>query len=300
MILALVSHAVAQACVCSRNVALPSGNVSRSGEVVATLDYGLGLSGATDGWRGFSVTDRLGDSMAGMYMPPHLVQTASITAAVGLPEGFAVSTTVPYIVVHHLQPSEMPGDVDSSSLADLDVTASWGVASKDERRFAGATAGLTFPTGEVVPDSPVRSGRGTFGVGGGIHGGLKVHPKAAVLAAVTGSTGFGTDTTGYVVAPSANGLVGGRWSPRENGRFSLASFGMLRWQGKDRQDALTYENTGFLTLDLALGAGFTFWEKGLRSAALSTRVQAPLWQVVGDPMYAENFGATLGISVVAW
>jgi hypothetical protein len=74
----------------------------------------------------------------------------------------------------------------------------------------------------------------------------------------------------------------------------------LRWQGEGRRDPLVYDNSGFTTLDLAIATGFTFWEKEKRSAALSARVQSPLWQVVGDPMYAENFSASLGVSVVAF
>lgn len=303
MILALIltlHDAHAQACVCSRNIALPSGAVSRPGEVVVGLDYGLSLSGDGDRWQGLSVTDRYGDSMAGMFMAPHFVQTGSLTATVGLPKGFALSSTLPYLIIQHVGESEMPGDVDSSALADVDLTAKWSWLAKDKRSFFGAATGLTFPTGEVVADSPVRSGRGTFGSTARVDGGWKASPKLAVLGSLTGGTGFGADPTGYVVGRSASLALGTRGSLRENGKLNLAGFGLLRWQGTDRQDALVYKNTGFLTADLAFAAGWTFWEKALRSASLSAKIEAPVWQVVGDPMYAENVAGSLGVSAVVW
>lgn len=300
LLAALVPQAHAQACVCSRNVALPSGQVSRTGEVVVGIDYSIALSGDTSSWEGLSVTDRFGDSMAGMYMPPHLVQTWSLTANVGLPRSFSVSATLPYIDTHHLDPSEMPGDVDSSALADADITGKWSHLAKDSRSFYGASLGLTLPTGEVVADSPVRSGRGVVGAVAGVQAGRKLTPKVALIGALSGSIGFGADPTGYRVGPGGSLVTGVRWSPRENGRVNLGAYGLLRGQGTDWQDALEYQNTGFVAADLALGFGWTFWEKKLRSAALNARVQAPLWQVVGDPMYVENVAGNLGVSVVAF
>lgn len=296
----LAPEARAQACVCSRNVALPSGHISRPGEVTLGLDYGMSLSGDGEGWQGLSVTDLHGDSMAGMFMPPHVVQTLSLTAGVGLPRGFSASATLPTMLIDHLGVSEMPGDVDSRALADADLTGRWSRTDQQKKRFYGASLGLTLPTGKVVTDSPVRSGRGTLGASAGIQGGLKLSPKTALVGSLSGSTGFGADAGGYRLGPSAAAIAGVRGSLRENGRLSLGGYGLLRWQDKDRKEALVYENTGFLTADLALGLGWTVWENKLRSAALSARVQAPVWQVVGDPMYAENVSATLAVNAVVF
>ena len=110
LLLALIAgrDAHAQACVCSRNVALPSGNALRPWAGIVSVEYGASLSGEPSLWQGAAVTDRYGDSMAGMFMPPHLVQTGSLTATLGLPEHFSVSATLPYIAVHHLVQVERP------------------------------------------------------------------------------------------------------------------------------------------------------------------------------------------------
>ena len=292
--------AAAQACVCSRGVALPNGNILRTWAGLFTLDYGASLSGETSMWQGFAVNDLYGDSMAGMYMPPHLVQTASLNAALGLPANFSVSATIPYIYTHHLHESEMPGDVDSNSLADVDLTGKWVHKGKGGKGFIGLSAGLSFPTGEVVPDSPVRSGRGVLGGSGSVSAGTKLHPKAGIAAQLSGSAGFGPDESGYTVAPAASLVAGAWWTPKENGRLSLAAFGIEKWAGNDQKDALIYKNTGYLNTDIAVAATYSFWESGLRSASLSARVQAPVYQQVGDPMYAENLAGNVGFSVVAF
>jgi hypothetical protein len=298
-LLASTLDAHAQACVCSRNVALPSGNVQRAGEGIVALDYGLNLEADPSLWQGFSVVDRYGDSMAQMYMPPMLVHTGSLTATLGLPRHFSVSTTVPYMYKNNLGESEMPGDTDLDSFNDVDLTLKWGHVDEKMTTFYGASAGLTFPTGTVIPESPVRSGRGVFGMNVGLNAGTKVSPRLALAAQVSRSDGFGADDTGYVVAPNASVVAGGRWSPRENGRLNFALFALERWAGHDRQDALVYKNSGYLITDLSVASTYTFWEKALRSASFTVRVQAPVFQIVGDPMYAENFGGSVGVSVVA-
>ena len=265
-----------------------------------SLDYGVTLSGDPASWRGFGVDDLYGDSMAGMYMPPHVIQTAAITAALGLPADFSASATLPYIYTQHLGVSEMPGDVDANSFADADVTGRWVHAGDAGKAFVALTAGVSFPTGEVIQDSPVRAGRGAFGVNASVSTGLKLHPKAGVAVQLSGSSGLGPDATGYFVAQSASLVAGAWWTPRENGKLSLAIFGMERWAGNDRQDLLVYKNTGYLTTDLAIATSYSFWEHALRSASFSLRLQAPLYQQVGDPMYAENLAVNLGVSVVAF
>ena len=129
--------ASAAACSCSRNVALPGVNLLRAGAGVVSLDYGINLEGDPDAWRGLYVVDRFGDSMAGMYMPPMLVQTAALTVAVGLPRHFSLSATLPYMYKDNLGLSEMPGDTDLASFNDVDVTARWGHQSADGGAFYG-------------------------------------------------------------------------------------------------------------------------------------------------------------------
>lgn len=296
----LVSPAHAVACVCARNVALPSAGVLRPWAGVFGLDYGARLDADPDLWRGFAVKDLYGDSMAGMYMPPMLVHTASLSATLGLPAHFSVSATLPYMYKDLLGASEMPGDTDLSSLNDVDLTVHWAVETKDKKTFLAASAGPTFPTGTVVPNSPVRSGRGVVGAGGSLSAGTKLSPKVAIAAQLGGSTGFGPDAGGYTVAPTANLVAGVQWTPRENGRLSLAVLGIERWSGTDQQDALVYKNSGYLITDVAAVASYTFWEDKLRSAGFTVRAQAPVYQVVGDPMYAENFGGSLGLTVTAF
>lgn len=303
MLLALLyfsTTAHAQACMCSRSVALPSLPLQRAWAGVASLEYGINLEADPTLWRGVAVIDRYGDSMAGMRMPPMLAQTVALTATLGLPAHFSVSTTLPYMYKDNLGESDMPGDTDLASFNDVDLTGRWGLASDDDKRFLGVSAGLTFPTGTVIPNSSVRSGRGVFGTTVAANGGVKVHPKVRLAGQISGATGFGPDTTGYVVAPSASVVGGVGWTPRENGRASLALFVLERWMGHDRKDALVYKNSGSLITDLALAGSYTVWEKKLRSASVTLRAQAPVFQVVGDPMYAENFGGSASVSVTAF
>lgn len=262
--------------------------------------YGITYSGDPDAWRGFAWMDLHGDSMAGMVMPPHRIQTLAVTAKLGLPVGLTLATTAPFLDVHHVRTSEMPGDIDERALSDVDATVGWGRTVRDGDVFTGADLGLTFPTGEVRPRSPVRSGRGTFGVTGQVQAGWKLGPKWGLAGSLSGASGLGLDPTGYWVGRTASGALGMRWSPREGGRWNASAFSLLRWQGKDMQDALVYENTGYLSHDLALGASWNVWTHHPRSATLTARVTAPLWQVVGDPMYGENVSAGLGASVVAF
>jgi hypothetical protein len=292
----LTGNARAQACVCSRNIALPTGSALGAGSVILSLEGGYALTGNPEVYDGVSVTDRLGNSMANMYMPPHRITTASLSGSVGLTDDLSLAATVPWMQIQHPEPSEMPGDVGSRSLADAEIGLKWGRLVKDKNSFYGLSAAATLPTGKVVEDSPVRSGRGTTGVTGGLNGGTKLSARAALAASLTGSTGFGADEGGYAVGPSGGFALGTRYSPRENGPVSVLAYGLLRWAGLDRQDALIYQNTGFLTTDLSLGASWTFWSKDTRSAGLLVRGQVPIWQVVGDPMYTENFGASLALS----
>lgn len=295
-----VRPALAAACSCSRNVALPSVNLQRAGAVVVSADYGMAMEGDPDLWRGFKVIDRYGDSMAGMFMPPMFVQTASLTAAVGLPKRFSLSATLPYMYKDNLGESEMPGDTDLASFNDVDVTARWGHNTRDMGTFYGFGLGVTLPTGTVIENSSVRSGRGVFGATASANAGHKLSPHVGIAAQLSGSTGFGADKTGYTVAPAASLVAGARWSPRENGKLNLALFAIERWTGQDRQDALVYKNSGSLGTDLAIASAYVFWEKDVRSASFSVRAQAPVFQVVGDPMYAQNFGASAGLSVTAF
>lgn len=296
----LVTPAHAVACVCARNVALPSAGVMRPWAGIFALDYGAKMEADPSLWRGFAVEDRYGDSMAGMYMPPMMVHTASFSATLGLPEHFSVSTTIPYMYKDLLGESEMPGDTDLSSLNDIDLTARWAHQTKDKKSFVAVGAGPTFPTGTVVPNSPVRSGLGVMGITGALSSGTKVNPHVNIAAQVNAAAGFGADAEGYVVGPTVSLVAGAQWSPRENGKFTMALLGIERWAGEDRKDALVYKNSGYLVTDLAVAASYTFWAKELRSASLSVRAQAPLYQIVGDPMYAENFGASAGLSFVAF
>jgi len=294
----LAPEALAQACICSRNVALPSGAVSRAWEGAVALDYGLSLSGDGDAWRGFSVTDRHGDSMAGMFMPPHLVQTASLGMTLGLPAGFSASATLPWMDVHHIGHSEMPGDVDSRSLADTSLLLGWGHLFEDGKTFVGGSVGATLPTGKVVPDTPVRAGKGAVGALVGVVVTRKAGPKVGLALSMAASPTLFTPPDGYRVGSGGNVALGARWSPRENGRVNFSLFGIGQHLGTDREEFLVYKNTGYLSADLALGANWNFWAKELRSATLSVRGQLPLWQVVGDPMYAENFAVGGGVSAV--
>ena len=193
----------------------------------------------------------------------------------------------------------MPGDTDLSSFNDVDLTGRWGHLSHDTRTFYGFGLGVTFPTGTVIENSAVRSGRGVIGGTVSANVGRKLSPHVGVAAQATASIGTGADQTGYIVAPNASLVAGARWSPRENGRVDLAVFGIQRWTGQDRKDALVYKNSGSIATDLAAAFAYTFWREDVRSAGVMLRGQMPLFQVVGDPMYAQNFGGAVSFSVTA-
>ena len=298
VLLLLIGAPRAQVCACARSAVLPTGAVSRPGEVALSLDYGLSLSGDPDLFRGFHLRDRLGDSMAGMYMPPDLVQTWTAGATVGLPWSLQVSAELPWLSVNKLGESEMPGDVDTHSLGDLSAQLRWGHVPA-HAWFVGVSIGPTFPTGVPRTGSIVRTGRGTMGITGQLQAAWLFDPRASLAASLSGADGFGRDENGYRLGANAQGALGVRFTPRENGRMGTSAYTMLRWQGRDAEDALVYENTGYLTHDLCLGLSWRLWERGMRSATVSTRGILPLWQIVGDPMYAQNFAVQLNLAVVA-
>ena len=300
LLLALLPEVHAQACACSRNPGLPLLVVTRPWEGLFVAGYGVSYASDPDSWLGFASKDRLGDSMEGMYMPPQVFQTATLGAALGLPGGFGVGTTVPWMTVHHVHPSGMAGDVDASAPGDVGTTLLWGRSTHGMDRYFGANLGVTWPTGLTRAGGGTRFGRGTIGATGVIWASRKVAPRWGVMASVGGATGFGLDATGYGVGPSATGSFGARFSLREGGPVILSASTLLRWQGTDVQDALVYENTGYLSHDLSLGASWNVWSHHQRSATLFAGVNAPLWQIVGDPMYAENVSGSLGASLVAF
>lgn len=297
-LLALVVRAEAASCVCARGSGgLPTAEPLRAWAGVVGLDYGLALTGDMGGWTGAKVVDLHGDSMAGMFMPPHLSHNGSVTATLGLPANFAVNATLPYQSVVHLGESQMPGDVDLNALGDADVGVRWSHRAKVP--FFGGGATLTFPTGVVSTDG-VSTGRGALGGTANAFVGARVHPKLALVVQASGAGGFAPDPNGYVVAPTASVLAGAKWWTRENGDLNFSFYVAERWSDLDRNEALIYENTGYLITDLAVAASWTFWKHSNRSASISARAQAPLYQVVGDPGYAENFGAGLGVGIVAF
>lgn len=307
----LLPDADAAACSCSRSVALPSGNLTRAWAFVGGFDYGVNMEGDPQLWRGFYVKDRLGDSMPGMYMPPMLVQNFALGLSLGLPAHFSLSTTLPYMYKDNLMYRNvddlplMEGDADLASFNDVDLSLKWGYTSKDMGTFFGVGAGVSFPTGTVSEGSPVRSGRGVFGGTASASVGTKVSPHVDIAAQVSGSMGFGADKTGYVVAPMASLVAGARWSPRENGKLSLAFFGIQRWTGQDelrfegQSEALVYKNSGSIGTDVGAALAYTFWAEDVRSAGFSLRAQAPVVQIIGDPMYAQNFGGAASITWTA-
>ena len=111
---------------------------------------------------------------------------------------------------------------------------------------------------------------------------------------------FFTPEDGYRVGSSGSAAAGTRFTLRENGRLLFNVFGVLVYQRPDLWDGYRYKETGVTAIDASLGANWTFWEKDVRAVALVTRVQVPLWQVVGDPWLAENWAATAGVSVTAF
>lgn len=295
----LAAEAYGQACICSRNVALPTGVAVRPWEGTATLEYAINQSGG-EGWAGFEVIDRGGNSMAEMAMPGHLVQTGSLTAALGLPANFSAEATLPWMDIRHLYPSEMPGDVDSSSLADATVLVRWGRPTKDKRTFFGVGAGVTLPTGKVVVDAPVRAGKGAVGGVVNVQVLRKVSPLLGVGLSMGASPTLFEPPDRYRVGSSATAAAGVRFTPRENGRWMFSGFAIGQWRDKDREERLLYEHTGILSVGASLGVSWNVWAKDLRSVTLLARGELPLWQMVGDPWLAENWGATAAVNVVAF
>lgn len=300
LLLALFDEAQAQACMCARDVSLPSGHVARVGEVMVSLDTTSGYSGATSFWSGFSVTDLYGDSMAGMKMSPHFVQSAKLEASVGLPKGFAVSTGVPYVAMFHTEVNEMPGDVDNHGVGDVSVMGRWGRKIGMSKWYLGLSGGVTLPTGEVVNDSPVRRGKGALGWVAGAQTVYRLNPFVALAASAGGSSTALPTPDNYYVGAMANGSLGARWTPKENGPVVLSASVLEEWQDADRKDALVYKNSGYLSTSLVLGVSWNAWAKELRSVTVQARVQAPLVQQVGDPMYQTNLSGTLGVSAVVF
>ncbi|GDX81035.1 hypothetical protein LBMAG42_28460 [Deltaproteobacteria bacterium] len=300
LLLAFVGDAQAQACMCSRDVSLPSGHVARVGEVMMNLDTTSGYSGDTSFWSGFLVTDLHGDSMAGMKMSPHFVQSAKLEASVGLPKGFAVSAALPYVAMFHTEENEMPGDVDNNGIGDVSVMGRWGRKIGMSKWYLGVSGGVTLPTGEVVTNSPVRRGKGALGWVVGAQTVYRLNPFVALAASAGASSTALPTPDNYYVGAMVNGSLGARWTPKENGPVVLSATVLEEWQDTDRKDALVYENTGYLSTSLALGASWNVWAKDMRSITLQARAQSPLVQQVGDPMYQANLSGTLGVGAVVF
>lgn len=292
------SAAHAQACMCARDVSLPSGHVARVGEVMVAFEAQSSYTGDPDLWGGFSVTDLHGDSMAGMKMSPHFVEAFRLDASVGLPAGFSLAVAQPYIVMFHTEENEMPGDVDTNAFGDTAVTARWGRKLGKSPWYFGASAGVTLPTGKVVVNTPVRTGKGALGWLVGVQGVYRVSPFVALAASAGGSSTALPTPDNYYVGAMANGSIGARWTPAENGPVVLSATFIEEWQDTDRKDALVYTNSGYLSTSVALGASWNVWAAKMRSITLNARVQTPLVQVVGDPMYQANVSGSVGISAI--
>lgn len=290
-------QAWAQACTCARNVALPTGEATRSGEVTVALDYLASLTGDPDAWRGFAVVDPNGDSMAGMYMPPDLAQTWSLAGTVGLPADFSANLTVPFLWINHLGESEMAGDVDMAFLGDVTASARWG-RMFGPNSFLGASIGVSAPTGKVVPSVPTRTGKGAVAAMVSAQFAQKLSPHLALAAAVNTTPTPFAGSDGYQVGTWASTSAGLRWNIDQDARWSVSGFGVLSAQAHDRKDELVYRHTGYTSVDAALAGRSVVWRQGARSIALDLRGEIPLYQVVGDPMYAANLSAGLGISMV--
>lgn len=295
LILRLVLAGKAAACMCARDIAVPAESVGRAGQIWVALNHSATLSGDPHVWQGVSVTDLHGDSMAGMFMPPHLSQSTALTATVGLPVGFAVSATLPYLVVTHLGQSEMPGDVDSNHPGDTTVQAQFARSTSGGSGHLAAGAGVTLPTGKIETAGFERSGRGTLGLNANVSASLRLSKRVAATAMLGGSMGVGPDITGFTLGPAASLWLGPRYSPDPDGRITLAAYGIFRYTGTDQQDGFHYRNTGTMAADIAGSVAYEVWDNDERTVSLQLRLQAPIWQVIGDPMYAENFVAGLGV-----
>ena len=163
-------------------------------------------------------------------------------------------------------------------------------------RLKGARTGLT----ELVVDTPVRAGKGAVGGLARIEGMRKLTPLVALAASLGASPTLITPQDGYRVGSSGSGALGVRFSPRENGRLVLSGFGLVQAQAEDREDGVAWEDTGLFSVGTSLGASYNVWAQKQRSATVSLRGQLPLWQLIGDPMLAENWGLSVGVNVVAF
>jgi len=298
LLLAALPHADAQACMCARDVSLPSGHVARVGEVVVGFDATSSYSGDPDAWGGFSVTDLHGDSMAGMKMSPHFIELLKLDASVGLPAGFSAAVSAPYVLTTHTEENEMPGDVDTNAFGDTAVTGRWGRKLGKSPWYLGLSGGVTLPTGKVVADTPVRVGKGALGWVAGAQAVYRISPFVALAAGAGGSSTALPTPDNYYVGAMANGSLGVRWTPVENGPVVLSFSGLQEWQDMDRKDSLIYQNSGYLSTSVAVGASWNVWMYKMRSITLNGRLQAPVFQIVGDPMYQANLSGSVGLSAV--
>lgn len=298
LLLAAMPHAEAQACTCGRDVSLPSGHVARGGEVMVSFDASSAYSGDPDAWGGFQVVDLHGDSMAGMKMSPDFVEMLKLEASVGLPAGFSVAVAQPYVIKRLTGESEMPGDVDTDAFGDTSITGRFGKKVGKSPWYLGVSGGVTLPTGKVIPHSMVRVGKGALGWTAGAQAVYRLSPFVALAAGAGGASTALPTPDNYYVGALANGSLGARWTPVENGPVVLSFSAIEEWQDKDREDALVYENSGYLTTSLAVGASWNVWMAKMRSVTLNARLQSPIYQIVGDPMYQTNLSGSVGVSAV--
>jgi hypothetical protein len=301
LVLGLWSDAFAQSCVCSRDVALPTGVAIRPGAVTVGVEYNVRQTGGKTAWEGIvPAKDRNGDSMAGMAMPGHLTQVGTLDATFGLPRGFSLRVAAPYASIGHLFPSEMPGDYDTRGFGDVIVAQRWAWRSDDELTFVGVSLGATLPTGKTTEDTIMRTGKGSLGGTSSVTAMRRVSPLVALAGSLAYNPSFFTPSDGYRVGSNGNAAAGTRFTFRENGRLMLQAFGVLIHQRPDLWNDFRYKETGVTALDVSVGSSFTFWEKKLRSAALLTRVEVPVAQVVGDPPFAENWSVAVGVNATVF
>lgn len=301
MIWLLAAQALAESCSCSvggTDAVTPAGPLPRPGGLALAVEYGAGQTGGDDGWEGFSVTERGGNSMPEMAMPGHFVQTARATATIGVGSGVGLFASVPWIDTHPLYPSDMPGDVDARFLGDVGLGGRWGQTRGDV--FTSLGGGLTLPTGKMLPDGGIRGGRGALGVTARaeILDLLTPNVELGGALSVAGSL-YPTPDSGYLVGPTASGSAGLRLWPREQGRTRFDEFLVLQQQGNDRAGAGVLYQTGATTLAYQSAFWWRFWAQKNRSASVTVRGQVPLAQVIGDPWLAQNWSVAVGIGVVA-
>jgi hypothetical protein len=294
-----VEAARAQSCSCSvggGDGVSPSGPAPAAGSVVVAVEYGARQTGGED-WDGFALVERGGNSMEGMAMPGHLVQTARANAIVGIGRGGALYAAVPWIDTHPLYPSDMPGDVDGNFLGDVALGARWG-RSKGEV-FSGFGGGLTLPTGKVLPG--VRGGRGALGVTGQAEILDAITPHAEIGGALTAAASlYPAPLDGYLVGLGGSASAGVRLWPREAGRTRFDEFLVLQQQSNDRLASLILYETGSTAIAWQSAFWWKFWSDRDRSASVTVRGQVPIAQIVGDPWLSQNWSLSLGLSVVAF